>query len=157
VADPTAALAGSVARPLWLDTPDRPDPRPALHGDVEVDLAVVGGGFTGLWTALCAVERAPGTRVVVLEADRITEHATGRNGGFCESSLTHGEANGRDRWPEEYDVRHRLGLQNLDAIEETVARYAGWSTRRRTSPVDTSRGSARSSTRRGWPGSCGSR
>lgn len=110
--------------PLWLDTPDRPAPRPALDGDVEVDLAVVGGGFTGLWTALRAVERTPGLRVLLIEADRLAEHATGRNGGFCEASLTHGEANGRDRWPEEYDLLHRLGLANLDAIEQTVARYA---------------------------------
>ena len=127
--DPTAALAGSVAVPLWLDTPDRPAPRPPVAGDVEVDLAVVGAGFTGLWTALRAVERAPGTRVIVLEADRIAEHATGRNGGFCAASLTHGEPNGRDRWPEEYDVLHRLGIENLDAIEQTLARYGiecGW-------------------------------
>ena len=121
--DPTAALAGSVAKPLWLDTPDRPAPRPAVDGEVEVDLAVVGAGFTGLWTALRAVERAPGTRVIVLEADRIAEHATGRNGGFCEATLTHGEANGRARWPGEYDALDRLGLANLDAIEETLARY----------------------------------
>ena len=109
--------------PLWLDTPDRPAPRPALDGSVEVDLAVVGAGFTGLWTALRAVERTPGTRVIVLEADRIAEHATGRNGGFCEATLTHGEANGRARWPGEYDVLDRMGVANLDAIEETLARY----------------------------------
>ena len=115
--------------PLWLDTPDRPEPRPALVGDAEADLVVVGGGFTGLWTALRAVEREPGRRVLLVEADRIAEHATGRNGGFCEASLTHGEANGRDRWPDEYDVLHRMGLANLDAIEETLARYGidcGW-------------------------------
>ena len=115
--------------PLWLDTPDRPSPRPALDGDVEVDLAVVGGGFTGLWTALRAVERSPGLRVLLLEADRIAEHATGRNGGFCEATLTHGEANGKDRWPDEYDAMYRMGLANLDAIESTVGRYGiecGW-------------------------------
>jgi glycine/D-amino acid oxidase-like deaminating enzyme len=109
--------------PLWLDTPLRPDPRPALAGTHEVDLLVVGGGFTGLWTALRAVERAPGTRVLLVEADRLAEHATGRNGGFCEASLTHGEANGRTRWPREYDALHALGLRNLDEIEATVARY----------------------------------
>ena len=115
--------------PLWLDTPDRPAPRPPVHVDVEVDLAVVGAGFTGLWTALRAVERAPGTRVIVLEADRIAEHATGRNGGFCEATLTHGEANGKSRWPGEYDAMYRMGLANLDAIESTVRRYGiecGW-------------------------------
>lgn len=109
-------------RVLWLDTPDRPAPRPPV-GTADVDLLVVGAGFTGLWTALRALERQPGRSVLVIERDRIAEHATGRNGGFCEASLTHGESNGRERWPEEYDVLDRLGLANLDAIEETVRRY----------------------------------
>ena len=120
---PVSALDGSVLQPLWLDNPDRPAPRPALGGDVETDLLVVGGGFTGLWTALRAVEREPGTSVVLVEGDRIAEHATGRNGGFCEASLTHGELNGRSRWPAEYDELHRTGLRNLDDLEETVQRY----------------------------------
>ncbi len=67
--------------------------------------------------------------MLLLEADRIAEHATGRNGGFCEATLTHGEANGRDRWPDEYDAMYRMGLANLDAIESTVGRYGiecGW-------------------------------
>jgi glycine/D-amino acid oxidase-like deaminating enzyme len=122
-------LAGSELKPLWLDNPARPDPRPVLAGDTETDLLVVGGGFTGLWTALRAVEREPGRRVLLIEADRIAEHATGRNGGFCEASLTHGEANGRQRWPEEYDALAELGLRNLDEIEQTLAAYGigcGW-------------------------------
>ena len=110
-------------RPLWLDTPARPVARPQLGGDVRVDLLVVGGGFTGLWTALRAVEREPATRVLLVERDRIAEHATGRNGGFCEASLTHGEANGRARWPDELEELQRLGRRNLDEIEQTVARY----------------------------------
>ncbi|WP_182525489.1 NAD(P)/FAD-dependent oxidoreductase [Nocardioides dongkuii] len=120
---PEDALDGSVLAPLWLDTPARPAPRPPLRGRVDVDLLVVGGGFTGLWTALRALERDPGTSVLLVEADRIAEHATGRNGGFCEATLTHGEHNGRTRWPAEYDRLHRLGLENLDGIEATVARH----------------------------------
>ncbi|HEX5087891.1 MAG TPA: FAD-dependent oxidoreductase [Nocardioides sp.] len=122
-------LAGSVLRPLWLDNPARPEPRPALTGAEETDLLVVGGGFTGLWTALRAVEREPGRRVLLVEADRIAEHATGRNGGFCEASLTHGEANGRARWPEEYAELERLGLRNLEEIEQSLGKYGidcGW-------------------------------
>jgi glycine/D-amino acid oxidase-like deaminating enzyme len=122
-------LAGSVLRPLWLDNPARPEPRPALDGARETDLLVVGGGFTGLWTAVRAVEREPGRRVLLVEADRIAEHATGRNGGFCEASLTHGEANGRARWPEEYAELERLGLENLGDIEQTLHKYGidcGW-------------------------------
>ena len=120
---PLSGLHGSVLRPLWLDNPDRPAPRPTLIGDVQADLLVVGGGFTGLWTALRAVERDPATSVVLVEGDRLAEHATGRNGGFCEASLTHGELNGLARWPAEYDELHRLGLRNLDEIEETVRRH----------------------------------
>lgn len=107
---------------LWLDTPDRPAARPPV-GEASVDLLVVGGGFTGLWTALRAKERDPSRSVLLVERDRIAEHATGRNGGFCEASLTHGEANGLDRWPEEHAELERMGQQNLDQIEETVRRY----------------------------------
>ncbi len=122
-------LAGSVLKPLWLDNPARPEPRPALAGDTDTDLLVVGGGFTGLWTALRAVEREPERRVLLIESDRIAEHATGRNGGFCEASLTHGEANGRQRWPDEYDVLAGLGMRNLDEIERALTAYGidcGW-------------------------------
>ncbi|WP_309647693.1 FAD-dependent oxidoreductase [Nocardioides sp.] len=121
-----AALAGSVLRPLWLDTPDRPEPRPpwsAADADRVRGLVIVGGGFTGLWAAVRAKEREPARDVVLLEGERIAEHATGRNGGFCEASLTHGEANGRERWPEEYDALEALGVRNLDEIEATIERH----------------------------------
>jgi glycine/D-amino acid oxidase-like deaminating enzyme len=84
---------------------------------------VVGGGFTGLWTALRAVERDPSINVLLIEADRIAEHATGRNGGFCAASVTHGEVNGMTRWPDEYDALHRIGLRNLDEIEATIRHH----------------------------------
>ena len=113
------------ARPesFWLDTQDRPDARPTLSGDTRTDLAIVGGGFTGLWTAVLAKERDPDRDVVLVEGERIGWAATGRNGGFCAASLTHGEANGRSRFPDEYDTLHRIGLQNLDEIESAVGRY----------------------------------
>ncbi|MBC7630374.1 MAG: FAD-dependent oxidoreductase [Flavobacterium sp.] len=108
---------------FWLDTPDRPKPRPPLDGDATTGLAIVGGGFTGLWTALLAKERDPDRDIILIEGGRIADAATGRNGGFCSASLTHGEANGRERWPEEYDDLHRLGMDNLDEIAATVQRY----------------------------------
>jgi hypothetical protein len=120
---PNGSLDGSILKPLWLDNPGRPEPRDRFTGSAEVDLLVVGGGFTGLWTALRAVERNPSATVLLIEADRIAEHATGRNGGFCEASLTHGEANGQNRWPSEYVRLHDLGLRNLDEIEATIGHY----------------------------------
>ena len=89
--------------------------RPVL--DERVDLLVVGGGYTGLWTAVRAKERNPGRSVVVVEAKRVGWAASGRNGGFVEASLTHGEENGQRRWPEELHELDRLGHENLDAIE----------------------------------------
>jgi glycine/D-amino acid oxidase-like deaminating enzyme len=114
------ALEHASSTPLWLDDSRRPPPRSALTGAHEVDLAVVGGGFTGLWAALLALEEEPGREVVVLEGARLGWAATGRNGGFCSSSLTHGVGNGRARWPDEMPLLQRLGAANLTAIEETV-------------------------------------
>ena len=110
---------------FWLDDlPDALRPaRPALRGARTADLVVVGGGYTGLWTALLASERMPGAKIVLLEANRVGWAASGRNGGFCESSLTHGHENGMSRWPDEMPALHRLGVANLDAIEASEARY----------------------------------
>lgn len=118
-----AALADARPAVFWLERPDRPEPRPTLGGDATADLAVVGGGYSGLWTALLAKERDPGREVLLVEGGRVGWAASGRNGGFCAASLTHGEANGRARWPQEYAALHRLGRENLDEIEQTVARY----------------------------------
>ena len=71
------------------------------------DLLVVGGGYTGLWTALHAAERNPGARVVLIEAERVGWAASGRNGGFVDASLTHGAQNGKTRWPDEFDQLER--------------------------------------------------
>jgi glycine/D-amino acid oxidase-like deaminating enzyme len=93
---------------------------PALTTPTRADLTVVGGGYLGLWTAVQAKRRNPGQRVVLLEAQSIGWAASGRNGGFCEASITHGEENGRARWPDEYDELDRLGRDNLDAFERDV-------------------------------------
>ena len=55
----SAALADAVPRVFWLDRPEAPDPAPPLARDAEADLAIVGGGFTGLWAALLAKEAEP--------------------------------------------------------------------------------------------------
>ncbi|MFS0853877.1 NAD(P)/FAD-dependent oxidoreductase [Microbacterium sp. 179-I 3D4 NHS] len=107
---------------FWLDDVTR-TPYPALTGRIEADLVVVGGGYAGLWTAVRAKERDPDRRVVVLEASRVAWAASGRNGGFCEASITHGQENGMNRWPDEMGELDRLGLANLDGIEDTVKRY----------------------------------
>ena len=121
--DVNAALADASTIPFWLDTELRPEPLPPLSADEEVDLLVVGGGFTGLWTALQAKERDPNRRVMLVEANTIGWAASGRNGGFCAASLTHGYDNGATHLPEENDRLAQLGRENLDAIEAAVAKY----------------------------------
>jgi len=60
---------------------------------------------------------------VLVEGNRVGWAASGRNGGFCDASLTHGAVNGRERFPSEFDTLERLGAQNLDAIQAAVDRY----------------------------------
>ena len=70
---------------------------------------IIGGGFTGLWTALLASEANPGRRIVILESETVGYGASSRNGGFCDASLTHGLENGVSHWPEEMPTLVRLG------------------------------------------------
>ena len=59
-----------------------PAPAPTLSGDATADVAIVGGGYTGLWTALSLRERAPERQVTLLEAEICGDGPSGRNGGF---------------------------------------------------------------------------
>ncbi len=113
------------ARPIsfWLDDPARPEPLEPLAGELRADLAIVGAGFTGLWAALEAVERDPGRRVAVLEGGRVGWGASGRNGGFVSSSLTHGLDNGLHRFPDEIEELERQGLANFDGLLAALERY----------------------------------
>ncbi|HEX6870092.1 MAG TPA: FAD-dependent oxidoreductase, partial [Micromonosporaceae bacterium] len=118
------ALAEAEPVPYWLDQPGAPEPAgPLTRGD-RANLVVIGAGFSGLWTALLAKERAPEDDVVLLEARTAGWAASGRNGGFCSASLTHGLANGLVRFPDELSTLERLGRRNLVEIESAVARYS---------------------------------
>jgi len=117
------SLRDAVPTSFWLDQPGAPDRQPGLVGPTTADLAVVGAGFSGLWTALLAKERSPNLDVVVLEAQRVGWAASGRNGGFCAASLTHGLANGAHRFPAEIGELERLGQENLSAIEAALRQY----------------------------------
>src|SRR5580698_7918459 len=110
-------------RSFWLDQPDVPAARAPLPGDTSCDLAVIGAGFSGLWAALLAKEANPGRSVLVLEGNRVGWAASGRNGGFCDASLTHGTANGRERFPAEFTTLQRLGMENLNAIETALGKH----------------------------------
>ena len=76
---------------MWLDTyPGSLEPRPPLGGDVDADVAIVGGGFTGLWTAYYLRRLDPTLRVTVIERDICGFGASGRNGGWVIGELAAG-------------------------------------------------------------------
>ena len=114
------------AEPLcwWLDDVDAPEPREPFSGSGRTDLAVVGGGYSGLWTALLAKQQDPARDVVLLEAKSLGWAASGRNGGFCSASLTHGLANGMDWYPQDMPRLERLGRDNLAQIVATIEDFA---------------------------------
>jgi glycine/D-amino acid oxidase-like deaminating enzyme len=114
---------GTSGTPFWLDDPGRPTRRPSLDRHVRADLAIVGAGYSGLWAAVLAKQQDPDRDVVVVDAASVGWAASGRNGGFCSASLTHGWANGRDRFPGELETLQRLGDANLDGLVADVETY----------------------------------
>jgi glycine/D-amino acid oxidase-like deaminating enzyme len=93
----------------WLEEAGAVAPAPPLAGEVEADVVVIGGGFTGLWTAWHVKRLEPEARVVLLEADGCGRGPSGRNGGFCNAM-----------WFQLASMRQRWG----DASALTVARAA---------------------------------
>ncbi len=115
------ALRESQPLPFWLDSARRrrrsrrwPAPTPATSPWSAPASAVSGRRWP-------AKEQDPATDVVVLEAGRVAGQATGRNGGICMASLTHGLSQGAELFPRENVRLAELGLENLGAIERTVS------------------------------------
>lgn len=118
------SLADTRLACFWIDDiADSATRYPVAEGELRSDYAVVGGGFAGLWTAIKLKTEFPDARVVLLEGKHIGWAASGRNGGFCEASITHGEPNAESRWPDEVDTLYRLGHENLDAIEAFIREH----------------------------------
>ena len=68
---------------LWFDQLGDITPRPPLTGDLAADVAIVGGGYTGLWTAYYLQQHDPSLRIAIVEAEVAGFGASGRNGGWC--------------------------------------------------------------------------
>ena len=100
--------------PWWLDEAlaaegDAPPAGP-LEGALDVDVAIVGGGYTGLWTALALRERSPDARLAVLEAEICGWGPSGRNGGFLNGYWTH-----------LHRLRETLGREDALAVARVAA------------------------------------
>ena len=100
----------------WIEEAGKAEPRPPLAGDLEADVLVVGGGYTGMWTAWYARQLEPEARVVLLEAEPVCGRGpSGRNGGFC-NAMWFSLATMRDRWGAE------AALATAHAAQEAVER-----------------------------------
>jgi glycine/D-amino acid oxidase-like deaminating enzyme len=144
---------------FWLDTtPDDLSPRPPLAGDDQVDVAIVGGGFTGLWTAYYLAATDPTMRIRVLEREVCGFGASGRNGGWVSSFF----AGSRERTARRHGREAAIALQRamfgaVDEIkriadsEEIDAHYhKGGALALVSSPVQLERVRARVEYERGW-------
>ena len=106
---------------FWMETAGDLAPRPPLDGTTECDVAILGAGYTGLWTAYYLLRRQPGLRIVIAEGEIAGFGASGRNGAWCAPDLNismerlarlHGE-----------EVARRVQQATYDAVDE-VGRVA---------------------------------
>jgi glycine/D-amino acid oxidase-like deaminating enzyme len=107
------------AHGYWLREAGAVEPVAPAAGDVRADVVVLGGGYTGMWTAWQLLERAPDARVVLLEADVCGHGPSGRNGGFCETL-----------WSNLPSLIERFGseraLAACEAAAESVGAIGAW-------------------------------
>ncbi len=108
----------------WRSLGGPPEPRPPLPGPAEADVAIVGAGFTGLWTAYYLKRADPSLRVVVLEAEHAGFGASGRNGGWV-SGFFSGPARAYERHREAgaYAAMQREMLATVGEVGEVLARH----------------------------------
>jgi glycine/D-amino acid oxidase-like deaminating enzyme len=106
---------------FWLETAGDLTPRPPLDGTTDCDVAILGAGYTGLWTAYYLLKRQPGLRIVIAEGEIAGFGASGRNGAWCAPDLNismtrlarlHGD-----------DAARRIQQATYDAVDE-VGRVA---------------------------------
>lgn len=114
-----AALDIDMNRSVWLDgAPDAPPAR-TLPGDTAADVAIIGGGFTGVSTAYYLSERYPDKRIVLLEARTLANGASGRNGGMMLNWI-----NGVDSKDAEGTQRVFAATRGgIDAIEAIIRKH----------------------------------
>jgi glycine/D-amino acid oxidase-like deaminating enzyme len=106
------------AHGYWLEEAGEVAPLPPLNRDRSVDVVVLGGGYTGLWTAWHLKKLEPGASVALLEAGVCGQGPSGRNGGFC-NSMWFSLPNMRRRWGDAAALAvARAAREAIDGVEE---------------------------------------
>ncbi|MEN3319423.1 MAG: hypothetical protein V7643_2824, partial [Mycobacterium sp.] len=113
----TEFINGDVS--FWYRSIGLPDPRPALPGDRDADVCIVGAGFTGLWTAYYLKQAQPDLRIVMLEREFAGFGASGRNGGWLSAEL----AGKRDAYAATHGHQGVVDLMRAmrGAVDEVIA------------------------------------
>jgi glycine/D-amino acid oxidase-like deaminating enzyme len=108
---------------FWHETAGEPlAPRAALDGDLDVDVAVVGAGFTGLWTAYYLRRLDPSIRIAVLEREVAGFGASGRNGGWCSALFPAEPATVARRYGRPAAIAmHRAMVDTVDEVGRVAA------------------------------------
>jgi glycine/D-amino acid oxidase-like deaminating enzyme len=107
---------------FWLSTLDPVTPRPPLPGDRSYDVAIAGGGYTGLWTAYYLAQAAPHLSTVVLEAEYCGFGASGRNGGWASGLFPVSAAKLARRYgPERAAAMHTALADAVDEVGRAAA------------------------------------
>ncbi len=117
------ALSNVKFVPFWIDDASIQASEPALEADIQTDLLIVGGGFTGLWASILAKEENPNRDVVVVEASHVARGASGRPGAIVSTSVMHGLSNAIRVFPDDLEELERLGHENMDGFMEAIKCY----------------------------------
>lgn len=130
----------------WVAESPSSVPSPALARDVVADVAVIGGGFTGVSTAWHVSRRHPDRRVVLLEARVLGNGASGRNGGQV-LNWVNGVTTAD---PERLRRMHAVTARGIDLAEDLATRYAPPGTFRRQGCLEISTDARRAETAHAW-------
>ena len=106
---------------LWWDELGEPTPRASLSGDLDVDIAIVGGGFTGLWTARSLKEIDRNLRIAIIEKEVCGFGASGRNGGWASALFAASDAKiARESGAAQAHAMRQAMNESIGAIERAT-------------------------------------
>ena len=141
VPDARVADTHDVSPSGWLDSAAMPPRRVRLAGSIDVDVAIMGGGFSGLWTAYYLLEHNPRLKVAIFERHHVGYGASGRNGGWCSPRFPLRVSSAVDQFGSECARRLWLEMeQTVQTIADVCEREGIDADMRRTGILSVARG-----------------